>query len=511
MSPKKHSSIVALLSLALIGLSFSSAFATTEATTLPNQALKGEQSDWLAHATMSCMMWRQANLYEAIREGKEACRLAPDNTVVLTNLGLMLQSTDEYDAAMACYEKAGRIDSAHYLPYLGTARCWILKEDEAKGIKILKDMSSRKDAGFDWYYAAGLTCLKIKQNDLAESLITSAMSAAKTPDQLSSARNSLLLIELRGNKLDQARDLYTKAFAECPPKDAEIYVRAASAVLETDQPIRGKELLSHAINNLKTIPDSKAFFLLGRIFQDRARDQSISSAKSRAKHLKASWLEVACAAYTQAIAMAPRESDYLQARADVLMQEGKLSEMIADLKTAKDLSSANPLPSFVLDNLIDDGTAKGIRLKSTKLVKAKLSIAGLSCDCHLSKLLGTMRNNNGVVFISASGKKVFSGEVVYAPSIISIGDLISKTRTDFFKVLPPKKSAEPLNIEVLAEEPIASMKDVFKYVCETRYGPVLSFQESLIDHYNRFKDIQPSFPGGVSKTPGTEESSKAKL
>ncbi len=508
MSPKKHSSIMALLSLALMGLSFSSAFATTEATTLPNQALKGEQSDWLAHATMSCVMWRQANLYEAIREGKEACRLSPDNTVVLTNLGLMLQATDEYDAAMACYEKAGRIDPAHYLPYLGTARCWILKGDEAKGIKILRDMSSRKDAGFDWYYAAGQTCLKIKQNDLAESLITSAMSAAKTPDQLSSARNSLFLIELRGNKLDQARDLYKKVFAECPPKDAEIYVRAASAVLETDDPVKGKELLNCAVENLKTIPDSRAFFLLGRIFQDKARE---ASAKGRAKHLKASWLELACGAYTQAIAMAPRESDYLQARADVLMQEGKLSEMIADLKAAKDLSSANSLPSFVLDNLIDNGTAKGIRLKSTKLVKAKLSISGLSCDCHLSKLLGTMRNNNGVVFISASGKKVFSGEVVYAPSIISIGDLISKTRTDFFKVLPPKKSAEPLSIEVLAEEPIASMKEVFKYVCETRYGPVLSFQESLIDYYNRFKDIQPTFPVGVSKTAGTEENSKAKL
>ncbi|MFA7340313.1 MAG: hypothetical protein WC028_26260 [Candidatus Obscuribacterales bacterium] len=511
MSPKKHFGKVVFLSLSLTIMSFSYALAASEVISSQDHALEAEQSDWLTHATASCLMWRQANLYQAIREGKEACRLAPDNAVVLINLGLMLQATEEYDAAMACYERAGRIDTAHYLPLLGTARCWIQKGDEANGIKILKDMSNRKDAGFDWYYAAGQTCLKIKQNDLAESLIKSAISTATTPEQMSNARNSLFLIELRGNKLTQVRDLYKEVFADSP-KDAEIYVRMASAILKADDPARGKELLSCAIKNLKATQDSKAFFQLGRIFQDRAREASAKGrAKGLAKDLKASWLEVAGAAYTQAIEMAPKVSDYFLARADLFMQEGKLSAMIADLKAARDLGTADPLPSFILDNLAGDSTAKGMRLKTTKLAKAKLSIAGLSCDCHLSKFLGTMRNINGVAFISASGRKVFSGEIIYAPSIISIEDLIAKTQTDFFRILPPKKSAEPLSIQVLAQEPVANLTDVFKLTCEARHGPVVSFEESLVDYCNRFNDIQPTLPTSSSKSVGAGESSNAKL
>ncbi|MBP9094709.1 tetratricopeptide repeat protein [bacterium] len=499
--------MLVFLNLSFIMMSFSGAFATTEVTSLQNKALTSEQPDWLAHETMSCSMWRQANLYEAIREGKEACRLAPENAVVLINLGLMLQATDDSDAAIACYERAGRIDRANYLPYLGIARCWIIKGDEAKGIKLLEDMSSRQDAGFDWYYAAAQTCLKIKQNDLAERLIRSAMSAATAPEQLANARNSLFLIELRRNRLEQARELYKKVFDDCPPTEAEIYVRAASAVLKTDDPASGKVLLSCATKNLKTIQDSKAFFMLGRIFQDKVREVS---ARGRAKDLKARWLVVSRDAYSQAIVMAPKVSEYVLARADVLMQEGKLSEMFADLKAARDLSNVDPLPSFILDNLTEGSSANIVRLKRTKLVKAKLSIAGLSCDCHLSKFLGTMRNNNGVAFISASGRKVFSGEIIYAPSIISIDDLISKTREEFFKVLPPKKSAEPLSIAVLAEEPVAGLADVFKQSCEARHGPVVSFQESLVDYYNRFNDIQPTFSIGGTTPAGRGESPNAK-
>ncbi|CAN5590023.1 hypothetical protein BH11CYA1_BH11CYA1_40420 [soil metagenome] len=508
MSPKKHSAITMFLSLSLTLTFYLGALASTtsaevtetpsaigrderrnvsEITSPQNQTTKNVQADWLTHANMSCLMWRQANLYEAIREGKEACRLATDNKTVWTNLALMLQATDECDAAIACYEKAGRLDPTDYLPCLGTARCWIIKGDEAKGIKILADMSSRKAAGFDWYYLAGQTCLKIKQNDLAENFMKSAMVAATNPAQLSNTRNSLFLIELRRDKLDLARDLYRKVFTDGQPKDAEIYVRAASSLLQTGDRARGKELLSYAIKNLRTPQDSEAFFLLGRIFQEKAR-------LAATKNSRDGWLEVACDAYAQAIEMAPKVSSYVLARADVLMQEGKLAEMIADLKTAKDLNKADPLPSFILENLVDNSDFKGIRLKTTRLVKAKVSIVGLSCDCNLSKFLGTMRNINGIALISATGRKVFSGDLVFAPSLVSIEDLISKTKEDFFKVLPPKKSAEPLSITVLTEEPIGSLKDVFKFACETRHGPVLSFQESLLDSYNRFNDIQPTLP-----------------
>lgn len=486
MSPKTRFGMLVFMGLSLSLSPFTCVFAASEVSSLQNQPLKSNQPDWLTHATAACLMWRQANLYEAIREGKEACRLAPNNEIVLMNLGLMLQSTEEYDAALACYEKAGRIDPGHYLPYLGTARCWIMKGDEAKGIEILKNMSSRKDAGFDWYYMAAQTCLKIKQNALAETLIKSALNIAKTPDQLSSARNSLFLIDLRENRVDEARELYKKVFSEYPPKDAEIYVRAAAALLNANDTVRGKELLSCAINNLKVKQDSKAFFLLGRIFQDKARESS-------AKQVKACWLEAASSAYTQAIVMAPKTAESLLARADVYMQDGKLSEMIADLQTAKEVSKADPLPEFVLDNFVEDSSAKNIRLKSSKIVKAKVSIVGLSCDCHLSKLVGTIRNIKGVACVSASGRKVFSGEIIYSPSVISMDDLISKTRTEFFKVLPPKKSEEPLTIKVLQEESV-SLPDVFKHTCDTRFGPVLPFQESLVDYYNRFNDIQLTVP-----------------
>lgn len=398
MSPKTHCIMMVNLWFLVNLISFAAASASTspeaylapvttdhsgqgkvaEVLSSQTQPRKSDQADWLAHAAMSYSMWRQANLYEAIREGKEACRLAPENAVVLMNLALMLQATDDYDGALACYERAGRIDSDHYLPHLGTARCWIMKGDEAKAIIILKEMSNRKNASFDWYYLAAQTCLKVKQNDLGENLIKSAISAATTPAQRANARNALFLIELRGKKFEQAKQLYKEVFADYPPNDAEIYVRAAAEFLKTKDTARGKELLSCAIKNLKGKQDSKAFHLLGRIFQSLASEASATERKNL-------WLALAGDAYTQGIDLAPKIPDYFLARADVLMQEGKLSEMIADLKTVRDMSKADALPSFILDNFIDESSPKTIRLKPTKIVKAKLSIEGLSCDCHLSK------------------------------------------------------------------------------------------------------------------------------
>ena len=497
MSPKKSSRIFVIFSLTLSFMSFSGSAAATE------------QSKWLEHETASCAKWRQANLYDAITEGKEACRLAPDNLVALLNLGLMLQATEDYDAAIACYDKAGKINPAHYLPYLGTARCWIMRGEEAKGIKILTEMSLKKDAGFDWYYAGGQTSLKIKQNELAESFFTSAMSAASTVNQRSDARNSLFLIELRSNKLEQARELYKKVLTECPPKTAEPYVRAAATLLKTEEPAQGKELLSSTAKNLTTIQDADAFFQLGRIFQERAREAAAKSDKD-SKNYRVSWLAAASDSYTRAIDLAPKEADYRLARADVLMQEGKLSEMVADLKVAKELSPPDPLPSFVVDNLTDN-TGKGLRMKPTKLVKAKLTIVGLSCDCHLSKFLGTMRNIKGVAFIAASGRKVFLGEIIYAPSIMPVADLIEKTKSDFFKAMPPMKSATPLSVEVTEEKPIANLDDVFKLACDARRGPILSYHESLVDFYNRFNDIKPSISIDGSMTAGAQEGTNVKI
>ncbi|MBZ0188474.1 MAG: hypothetical protein K8F91_19655, partial [Candidatus Obscuribacterales bacterium] len=94
-----------------------------DATSLQEKALKQEPSDWLTNAALSYMLWRQANVYEAIRQGREAARLAPRNPVILCNLGLMLQASDDCDEAIDCYRKAIDIEPTSFLPQLGTARC----------------------------------------------------------------------------------------------------------------------------------------------------------------------------------------------------------------------------------------------------------------------------------------------------------------------------------------------------------------------------------------------------
>lgn len=466
-----------------------------EAITLQSQALARHPSSWLVHAAMSYMMWQMGNKADAITQGERAAQLAPDDAVVSINVGLMQQAACDYDDAIASFCKATRIDPACAVPQVGKARCYIMKGEEAKGLKILSDMSSKAGASFDWYYYAGLTCLKIDRLELAEKLLSSALDSAATQDQRFAARNSLLLLQLRSNHLEQAKSLYKEVFETGHLKNHEIYVRAASALLPVSDAGAGKELLNCAAKNLSTLENSRTFFQLGIIFEEKAADQS---------ETRMTWLENAQAAFSQAIALAPKESGYHVALANVLLRQGIIAETIAELEKAHALNKKDPLPAFLLARASSGGSLVKDFPNNIKLSKAQFVVGGLDCSCasYLLKLKGTIANIDGVAFVSVKGKKPPEGVVIYDPSSIPIDSLLSKAQTDYThllasaKPLPeaPAKPSGPLTLKVVAEEPVTSTDVLFQLSKESRYGPVPDFSESSVEHFNRFNDIQPTMP-----------------
>lgn len=469
-----------------------------EAAKLQTTVLEKEPSNWFARSVMACVMWKQANVAEALKEGDIAAKLAPDNALVLINLGLMKQSFEDFDQAIDCYRKAIQVDPNNFVPHLGIARSFILKGDEKKGVKLLTEMIEKRDAGFDWYYSAGQTCLKANQTKLAERAMRKAMPYANGTKQLAATNEALFLIYLRSNRIDLARNIWSETFGQDAPRRAETYVRAA-AILSPSELDKGTTLLKLASENLSA-QNSMAFLQMGRSFEEKAsQSQSNATQVSTGQGPRAvAWIDVAQEAYRRAVSLAPKETGYHLALANALLESNKGEEAINELKATQFSCPADPLLAFLVKHGVPNDTARGAAPKLESLSKASLSITGLSCDCHSSKLAGVIRNIDGVALVTLTGQKVFDCSVVYAPPVVSIESIISNTKVEFLKQLPPKPGEKPLSIDLRSESKFGGTKELLAYYCQNRYGSILSFSEPFVQYYNRFNDIQPALPSTIA-------------
>lgn len=467
---------------------------SAQAIELQRQAISIDPTNWLAHSALSYSLWRQGNIFEAINEGETAVKLNPESPVSLINLALIKQNTGNYSEAVFLYQQAAKVASQNWVPHLGISRCYILGGDQINGLRELRAMSNRPNGSFDWYYMTAKTCLEIDELSLAEKSAHKAIQAARREEQKSAAENLYLLALLRANKFEKAKPLQESVFHHSQPKDPEFYVRTALALLPAERPALGKELLNSAINNLSTMQDAEALLKLGRVFQGKAKEAC-----------RMSWLDNAQAAYAQAIALNPKSADGHLALAGLFCDKGLLTRTSDELRESMALDRVDLLAPFLLSKISKVEAPDREHLVPLNLSLVRFNIEGLTCACKLSKIHGALRKFQGVVFISTPPKKPFAGLMLVDQSAMPVRQVLDKSSV--IASAPAPGSNEPgikVSLQMLSEEPITNIDAALRVAQDVRFAPILSFQKTFAQQFNRFKEIAPITPiDEASTTSGT--------
>jgi tetratricopeptide (TPR) repeat protein len=453
------------------------------------QTAANNRATWFDHASNSYNLWHQGNVFQAINEGEVATKLNPASTVSLINLALMKQNASKYDEAAALYEQAAKLDPDNWVPPLGISRCYILAGDLANGRKSLRTMSERTNRSFEWYYMTAKTCLEADDLNMAESCATRAMGVARGQEQKSAAENVLLLVLLRANKIEKAKSLQEQVFGHNQPRDPELYVRAVLMLLPASNPAAGKDLLNCAIANLTAVQDSEAFLKLGRVFESKAADPACDDTG------RASWLESARVAYSQAIALNPKPGDYHFALAGILCNKGLRADAVEELKKTISLDKMDMICAYLISKILNDETPGQKSSIPLKLSLVRFKIDGLTCACKLSKIQGALRNFKEVVFISTPSQKPFSGVILVDQSVTPAREMLNKAAQDAVSTTTDSKDAMAhISLKMVSEEPVANVDAALKIAREIRFAPVLAFHQTFSEYFNRFKEIAPIMP-----------------
>jgi tetratricopeptide (TPR) repeat protein len=465
-----------------------------QALDLQEQTLAKNPSSGLAMAAMSFLNWKQGDIFKAINEGELAIKLEPDNPVFLINLGLMMQTTNNFQDAMTLYKRALKFTPENWVPILGTARCNLLNGAEAKGSSALKAMASRTGCNFGWYFMTAKTALENDQLEIAESASLKAIKLARTPQEKSAAGNIALLSMLRQDETEKAASLQKELLNDSPPTRAEVYVRMAISLLPLNDPGAGKALLKRAIENLKSTPDSITFLKLGRAFEEKADDSSCTNDN------RVIWLENARESYANAVAMVPNSSGYHFALGTALSKEGRFKDAVEEFKKTQALDQIDSFsPFLVLRVLVNkENTASQPAPTNLDLSLVKFSIDGLDCSCKVAKIQAALMTFPEVVFINTPSTKPYGGQILVTKTT-SVDDLL-KRASDLAMVKIADPKGVKIKIQRITEEPVATLDAAFKVVGSLKFGPTGIFEKTYMDYINRFKDISPIIPVPESST-----------
>jgi len=449
----------------------------------------------LAHATLAYSLWRQGMIFEATSQAETAVKLNPTSTVSLINLALMKQNANNYPEAISLYRRAATLAPDNWVPPLSISRCYMLGGDQAKGLKALHIMSKQTKRSFDWYYMIAKTCLEIEEVQLAETATTKAIRAATTQKQRAASENLRLLTLLRSNEFDKAKSLKDQVFHLNHPKEGELFVRTAATLLPATDPAAGKELLNCAIENLTAVQDGDALLRLGRIFEDKAADQTCDNTR------RASWLESAQVAFARAIVLSPKAVGYHLALAGALSSMGHWSDAAEEMQKNMASDQLDLISPFLITKIAGPEASDQEHPSSLKLSLVRFKIHGLTCSCHLSKIHGALRHFNNVVFISTPPQKPYSGLMLVDQSPTPVKEMLDTCSQNIFPARSDSKPVAPkVSLEMVSEEALTTIDATLKIAQDVRFGPILSFPKTFTEYFNRFKEVAPIMPVGDSST-----------
>ena len=460
-----------------------------EAIALEKEASKKRTKDWLPHAALAYCAWRQGDILTAIPEGKTAVRLAPSNLMALTNLAKMEESLDNCIAAIPLYKRIEKLAPTDWQPKLGLARCYLKLEKEQDALTLLSKMAAQKNTCFDWHFELADTYLRSASPALAAEAATTALSLATTPEQNSRAKIQLMMALLRAKQSDRARELMTDVFKDGQPRDYELFVRAAAALVPATSPAAATILMNSARQNLLQSEDADGFYRLGRIFEDKATFVAYDKDKF------AAWMRHAEAAYSGALTLDSMQARYHLALAGTLQELGKSDDARAELAKAQALDSFDSLAPFLLAQLTApkveaSSTAADSRAnrqsKQMNLTTVRFTMTGLDCTCHIAKVEAALTKVNGVAFAGVSRALPHNGVLLVDKSATPLAEVFSACLKSF-EAGPTLKTPVSFAFAVTSQHPLTRAQDAVRIAQNTRYGEIVQF-------YNQFKAVEPVVP-----------------
>jgi tetratricopeptide (TPR) repeat protein len=460
-----------------------------EAIELEKKELEDDSTDWLPHATMSYFRWYTGDQPTAISEAKLAAKFAPEIEALQTNLGHMALAIGDYQTAIPAFERASKIAPDDWAPGIAIVRCHRSAGRPNEALAALREMLAQRDKSFEWFYQISELCLQIDESKIADEAATKALSAAVTPEQKSTAWAQRLLALLRDSQLEQARALKDHVFTDCRPDNVELYLRCALTLLPADDPVAGKKLLAVASENIKGKLNSSAFYRLGSIFEDKARE----IAHDKSKH--DAWSNNAEKAYRLALALAPEQAVYHLALAGILNQQGMTGELSEELNKAQTLDKYDPLAPFLLSRLSCSEESASAQVPArpssgqpiaVNLTKVIFKINGLNCACKLPKLRMILTKNKNVAFVATLTKKPYRGVLLIDESKANVDEVLSQcaqqtSAAETTVSLPADTAATAaaappaITLEVESRQPALNAKDAIREELIAKIGELRAF------------------------------------
>ena len=424
-----------------------------EAIELENQVIKSAPNYWLPHSALSIMEWRRNRYDVALKEAQAAARLAPENETVVLNYAQMSQQLGYYETSIPLFRKAIKVSASNWAPRIGLMQCLVssARADEARA--VLDQMSGKTDADFDWWYQLANSYSKLDKPKQAAAAAQKAFAAASSAEQKASAIASLFIDLIRANEIDRARSIEDDVF-KGKPKDDEVYVRAAADLCSVTNPLRGRNLISAAIDNC--LPNTEGYYRIGEVFEQKADTHSGDSSYCEA------WLDNAEVAYRAAIKGSPTNAKYYLALAAIFDRMGRTEEMVTMLTKAKVLDSSDALAPYLVSRvkLANNDLAGRLREKLTgaaekpyqlNLAKTDFQVDNLHCNCRLTALQVQIKQQIGIKFVAITNReKPFKGTLLVDQSF--------GTNKAFETI----EKREAVRLEVVSSEPIHTVSEAIK-------------------------------------------------
>ncbi len=424
-----------------------------EAIELENQVVKNAPGYWLPHSALSIMEWRRNRYDIALKEAQAAAKLAPENETAVLNYAQMSQQLGYYETSIPLFRKAIKVSSSNWAPRIGLMQCLVssARADEARA--VLDQMSGKTDADFDWWYQLANSYSKLDKPKQAAAAAQKALAVASSAEQKASAIASLFIDLIRANEIDRARAIEDDVF-KGKPKDDEVYVRAAADLYPVTDPVRGRNLISAAIDNC--LPNTEGYYRIGEVFEQKADTHSGDL------NYRDAWLDNAEVAYRAAIKGSPTNAKYYLALAAIFDRMGRTEEMVAMLTKAKVLDSSDALAPYLVSRvkLANNDLAGRLREKLTgaaekpyqlNLAKTDFQVDNLHCNCRLTALQVQIKQQIGIKFVAITNReKPFKGTLLVDQSFGT---------TKAFETIEKR---EAVRLEVVSSEPVHTVSEAIK-------------------------------------------------
>lgn len=387
---------------------------------LQRRAIEKHPEDGRVRAVVSWCEWRQGNMIGAIDHAQKAVELLPNEFLPIFNLARMQETFDACKDAITLYEKAQSIEPENPEPRLGISRCYFRLDESQKALAVLAEMrNSAAKHGFAWSLALAKTYSRLGEAAQAADVALIAASKASNRTQISQAQSVRMLALLKTGDMKQADRLFNDVFVECTTKDYELFVRAASGLVQANQTDRGRIIVAAALQNLGVDGETEGLFRLGRILQDKASQLS----KDRAAEAnQAEWLELADDIYRRAVSVSATESRLHLANGSVQFQQGKQSAAVAAFEKALSIEPLNPWLSQLVS------LAKSPASSSRCFSHVSFQLRGLNCGCHASRIASELAEVSGVKFVHIDSINDFAGTLIVDDSTIQPNAVWDKCR-----------------------------------------------------------------------------------